>query len=186
MCDIRDIVIGQKYSIIVGKSLSGPETQDKGSFASFATLQYAFKPASVDTSLPGSLKISKNGESTLWLQSSNKSDEMKSESELLLKGSSMASGGNEFALILDKGQQIRLEKISCLVAGLKHERGEDIALDQKHLSSKSSSQLPTSLRKNVPKKRKKTSSSAVVKGVECSQSSTADSEQLNIPSPGCP
>lgn len=135
--DSSIVEIGRKYKISLGKSI----VSDRNTPADvlYSTLQYSFKPASVDENLPGSIVLAPSGEVSVSFHQrvasgGDEANTAEGGSMLKMKGSMLSQASNEYVFIIDD-DHMRLEKVRHSIAGLRHERREDVMLDTSKIIS---------------------------------------------------
>ena len=99
-------IIGKEYPLVISNINE-----------EILTLQYLFKPSTIDNQIPGYLKISSTNEVEVQLSNSESTTES-------FKGNLAEKTTGEFALVFQNNQFI-LKKVTKQINNLKHTRNED-------------------------------------------------------------
>ena len=112
---MENIVLGQRYPLLSPRQ--SLELEKKEKIPELATLQYVFKPSSIDNTRAGSLSISESNEAVIALPLKDGGAAMESFKGIATKPS------NEFILVFN-GASFQLEKVTTAVINIRHSRNE--------------------------------------------------------------
>jgi hypothetical protein len=151
------IEYGKRYKI--SSSSSSYSYSDQSYRTPKITLQYNFKPSSINSEIPGSLKISNNNND---VNINLKNNELINKE---FKGTLSNNNISEYLLTLNKNHEFQLFKSSHIISNLRLQTEENLEINNFPVNNYGKSQLPPKLRKNNNNKRetKKTITKAVIK-----------------------
>lgn len=141
------IVFGKRYPLVIDSS-SGESTR-------LTTLQYVFKPSSIDTKKPGSFNLSDSNEANIVLPTVGKIGSG-NETERF-KGA--ATKPSHECVLLFQGDHFELAKVSTAIVNIRHNQNEIIFKTQDETASKAKKYLEKTLLlragpKTAPKRKR--------------------------------
>ena len=111
------IIFGKRYQLSSFAPITCDSTASADEVESLTTLQYVFKPSSIDPNMPGSLSISDSGEVLVDLPTLDEKTQTERFKGIATKPS------NEFMLSFD-GNSFKVAKVVSSVTNIRHCRNE--------------------------------------------------------------